>query len=101
MKLKISLIVFMLFNLSSVVMAQPHDKQCELISGLTGDYYAQRLEGKTQQELQQGTPAEFANLDFLRTIDLAINLAFSMPEDKTEQEVEETVYSTCLQHQNR
>jgi hypothetical protein len=101
MKLKASLIVLMLFNMSAVVVAEPQNKQCELIAGLTGDYYAQRLEGKTQQDLEQDTPAEFANLDFLRTIDLAINLAFSMPDDKTEQEVEETVYGTCLQHQTR
>ncbi|WP_438969835.1 hypothetical protein [Methylophaga sp.] len=97
--LKSSLLIALLTTLSSNAFAQQQNKQCELIAGLTGDYYAQRLEGKTQQQLQSETPSEFANLDFIRTIDLAINLAFSFPEDKSEQEVEETVFASCTRHQ--
>jgi len=82
---------------SATLLAE--NKQCELIAGLTGDYYAQRLEGKTQQQLESETPSEFANLDFLRTIDLAINLASSFSPDKTETEVEEMVFASCIKNQ--
>jgi len=99
MNVKSGFVVLVMLGLSSVSVAQPENKQCELISELTGDYYVQRLEGKTRQQLEQNTPSEFANLDFLRTINLAINLAFSFPQDKTEQQVEESVYATCLKHQ--
>lgn len=96
---KSSLIFVAFLSVSHSATAQVDNKQCELIAGLTGDYYAQRLDGKTQQQLESETPSEFANLDFLRTIDLAINLAFSFPADKTETAVEETVYASCIKNQ--
>jgi len=96
---KSSLIFIAIISVSLSASAQTVNKQCELIAGLTGDYYAQRLDGKTQPQLESETPTEFANLDFLRTIDLAINLAFSFSPDKTEDEVETTVFASCSKHQ--
>lgn len=95
---KSSLIFIALLSASHIATAQ-ENKQCELIAGLTGDYYAQRLDGKTQQQLESETPSEFANLDFLRTIDLAINLAFTFTPDKTEAEIEEAVFASCIKNQ--
>lgn len=91
------LITLAAFSMTSSVQAE--NKQCELIASLTGDYYAQRLQGKTQGQLESEAPSEFANLDFLRTIDLAINLAFSFSPDKTETEIEQTVFASCVKHQ--
>lgn len=96
---KSSLFFIALLSVSHSATVLAANKQCELIAGLTGDYYAQRLEGKTQQQLESETPPEFVNLDFLRTIDLAINLAFSFPPDKTETEVEERVFASCIKNQ--
>ncbi len=94
---------FLLITLAAFSMAssaQAENKQCELIASLTGDYYAQRLAGKTQEQLESEAPSEFAHLDFIRTIDLAINLAFSFPPDKAEAEVEQTVFDSCIKHQS-
>ncbi len=74
------------------------DKQCLQISSLTGDYFAQRLEGKTKGEMQQATPPEFMHTAFFRVIDLAINLAFTFPESQSEEQVERVVYDNCLAH---
>lgn len=74
------------------------DKQCQQISSLTGDYFAQRLEGKSMGEMQQATPPEFMHTNFFKMIDLAINLAFTFPESQTEEQVEQAVYDNCLQH---
>lgn len=96
---KSSLFLAIVTTFSVNLSAHAENKQCELIAGLTGDYYAQRLEGKSQQELEAETPSEFANLDFIRTIELARNLAFSFADDKTEKEVEDTVFAACIKHQ--
>lgn len=79
--------------------AQDDNLQCEMISALTGDYYAQRLEGKTKDEMQQATPPEFVDSEFLRVVDLAINLAFSFEASLSEDQVETQVYDSCLRNQ--
>lgn len=73
-------------------------KQCEMISALTGDYYVQRQAGKQKQELQQSTPPAFADSEFARTIDLAINLAFKFDESLNEDQVETRVYDSCMKN---
>lgn len=99
MKLQSWLLAGGIFIASGAVSANDPTQQCEMISALTGDYYAQRLAGKTKQDLQQNTPPEFVDGEFFRTIDLAINLAFSFNDNRTEDEVEETVYHSCMKHQ--
>lgn len=87
-----------LIVLSNPVMAQDSTMQCDMIAALTGDYYAQRLSGKTKQDLQQEAPPEFIDSEFFRTIDLAINLAFSVDESMSEDQVETQVYDSCMRH---
>lgn len=88
--------------LLSMMLTQPAmaedeaHKQCLQISSLTGDYFAQRLAGKTKSEMQQATPPEFMHTEFFRTIDLAIHLAFSFPTSQSEEQIEKAVYEQCL-----
>jgi len=42
---------------------------------------------------------EFANEEFLRVVDLAINLAYTFPDDLSEDKVEQQVFQGCEQHQ--
>lgn len=78
--------------------AQDGHKQCGMIASLTGDYFVQRLEGKTKGEMQQETPPEFINSEFFRTVDLAINLAFTFDESMNEDQVETQVYDGCIRN---
>lgn len=91
-----ALLAASLFSLP--VLAQDGHKQCGLIASLTGDYFVQRLEGKTQAEMQQETPPEFINSEFFRTVDLAINLAFSFDASMNEDQVETEVYDSCIRN---
>mgnify|MGYP005873417147 CR=1 FL=1 len=99
MKLQSWLLAGGIFIVSASTHANDLTRQCEIISALTGDYYAQRLAGKSKQDLQQNTPPEFVDGEFFRTIDLAINLAFSFNDNRTEDSVEETVYHSCIKYQ--
>lgn len=83
---------------SASVMAQDEHKQCAMIASLTGDYYAQRLEGKSKADMQQSTPPEFINSDFFRIVDLAINLAFNFDDSLNEDQVETQVYDSCMRN---
>lgn len=67
-----TLLLLVLYSAAVVAEDEP-DKQCLQISSLTGDYFAQRLEGKTMGEMQQATPPEFMHTEFFKVIDLAIN----------------------------
>lgn len=94
-----TLLLLVLYSASVVAEDEP-DKQCLQISSLTGDYFAQRLDGKTMGEMQQATPPEFMHTEFFKMIDLAINLAFTFSESQTEEQVEQAVYDNCLQHKD-
>lgn len=75
------------------------NKQCDLIANLTGDYYHHKQAGKSKQDVQQTMRPEFANEEFLRVVDLAINLAYTFPDDLSEDKVEQQVFQGCEQHQ--
>jgi hypothetical protein len=79
--------------------AQQAAKQCEMISAMTGDYYAQRQAGKAKQEMQEALPPAFADSEFERTATLAINLAFNVDASLNEDQVETRVFDSCMQHQ--
>ena len=96
-----TLVIGGLFMSSFALAETPAMKQCTQISSLTGDYFAQRLEGKTKGEMQQATPPEFMHTEFFRMIDLAINLAFTFPETEKEENVEAMVYDNCLANSNQ
>lgn len=80
-------------------LGEPDNKQCETISALTGDYYHHKQSGKTKQEVQQTLRPDFMNEEFIRTVDLAINLAYTFPDDLQESDVEAKVFAGCEQHQ--
>lgn len=84
--------------LSMPAIAEDAEKQCRMISALTGDYYAQRQAGKPQQELERSTPPAFAGSEFERTIALAINLAFNIDDSLSEDQVETRIFDSCMQH---
>ncbi|HAO23881.1 MULTISPECIES: hypothetical protein [unclassified Methylophaga] len=77
-----------------------NNKQCELIANLTGDYYHHKQSGKSKQDVEQTMRPEFANDEFLRVVDLAINLAYTFPDDLPEEAVEQQVFKGCEQHQH-
>lgn len=79
--------------------AQQAGKQCEMISAMTGDYYAQRQAGKAKQELEQALPPAFADSEFERTAKLAINLAYQVDDSLNEDQVETRIFDTCMQQQ--
>lgn len=73
--------------------------QCQMISALTGDFYANKQDGLSKEEARaQGMP-EFANASFLRTADLALNMAYAFDEGMQESEIESQVYQECLGYQ--
>lgn len=73
--------------------------QCEMIAALTGDFYANKQQGMSKQETRtQGMP-EFSNNEFLRTVDLAINMAYAFDDGLEESRVESQVYDECLEYQ--
>ncbi|MTI64827.1 hypothetical protein [Methylophaga sp.] len=84
--------------MTTAAMAEDGHKQCGMIASLTGDYFVQRLEGKTKDQMQQETPPEFINSEFFRIVDLAINLAFSFDESLNEDQVESQVYDSCIRN---
>jgi len=83
---------------TTVTLAEDGHKQCGMIASLTGDYFVQRLEGKTKAQMQQETPPEFINSEFFRIVDLAINLAFNFDGSLNEDQVETQVYDSCIQN---
>lgn len=86
-------------NAATISDEQIPNTQCQMISALTGDFYANKQDGLSKQEARsQGMP-KFANASFLRTADLAINMAYAFDEDMRESEVEERVYEECLNYQ--
>ncbi|MDO8827703.1 hypothetical protein [Methylophaga sp.] len=101
MKTQMILILAVLASLSLPVSAEEmeNNKQCELIANLTGDYYHHKQSGKSKQEVEQTLRPEFANAEFLRVVDLAINLAYTFPDDLPEELVEQQVFEGCEQHQ--
>lgn len=76
-----------------------NNKQCEIIANLTGDYFHHKQAGKSKQDVQQTMRPEFANEEFLRVVDLAINLAYTFPNELSEEKVEQQVFEGCEQHQ--
>ncbi len=96
-KLILAAVVTLIFS-SAAALAQDGHKQCGMIASLTGDYYVQRLEGKSKAQMQQETPPEFINSEFFRTVDLAINLAFTFDDSLNEDQVETQVYDSCISH---
>lgn len=101
MKTPMFLILPILASLSLPLFADEMEdnKQCELIANLTGDYYHHKQSGKSKQEVEQSLRPEFANDEFLRVVDLAINLAYTFPDDLPEEAVEQQVFQGCEQHQ--
>lgn len=80
-------------------LGEPDNKQCETISALTGDYYHHKQSGKTKQQVQQTLRPDFMNDAFIRTVDLAINLAYTFPDGLQESDVEAQVFAGCEKHQ--
>ncbi len=78
---------------------QPVNLQCEMISALTGDYYYQKQSGKSKEQVKQTLQTDFMNDEFIRTTDLAINLAYTFPDGLQESDVEAKVFAGCQQHQ--
>lgn len=85
--------------LSFSVNAQSENKECEMIASLTGDYFHHKQSGKSKEEVQQTLRPDFANAEFLRIADLAINLAYTFSEDMIEAQVKEQVFEGCETHQ--
>jgi hypothetical protein len=85
--------------LSFSVNAQSENKECEMIASLTGDYFHHKQSGKSKEEVQQNLRPDFANAEFLRIADLAINLAYTFSNDMTEAQVEQQVFEGCEAHQ--
>ena len=79
--------------------AEMDNQQCLTISALTGDYYHHKQSGKTKEEVQQTLRPEFMNDEFIRMMDLAINLAYTFPDGLAETDVEAKVYEGCEKHQ--
>lgn len=89
------------------LMAQPPtglgdqvNEQCEMISALTGDYYHHKQSGKSKEEVLQTMRPDFMNDEFVRTADLAINLAYTFPDGLQESDVEAKVFEGCEKHQS-
>lgn len=80
-------------------LGEPNNQQCETISALTGDYYHHKQSGKSKQEVQQTLRPDFMNDEFIRTVDLAINLAYTFPDGLQESDVEAQVFAGCEKHQ--
>jgi len=80
-------------------LAAQENKQCQLISQLTADYFLHKKEGKSKQIIQDTLRPDFANDEFLRIVDVAIQMAFTFPNELSEQEVNDTVYQRCLSYQ--
>ncbi len=101
MKKSIFVALPMLTCLSGPLFAEEmeNNKECELIANLTGDYHHHKQSGKSKEEVQQTLRPEFANEEFLRVVDLAINLAYTFPNDLSEEAVEQQVFAGCEQHQ--
>ncbi|MDX1572521.1 MAG: hypothetical protein R3341_00750 [Methylophaga sp.] len=93
------LLLMPVFAQPPVGSGQLENKQCETISALTGDYYHHKQSGKTKQEVQQTLRPGFSNDEFLRTVDLAINLAYTFPDGLQESDVEAKVFAGCEKHQ--
>lgn len=81
------------------INAQSENKECEMIANLTGDYFHHKQTGKSKAEVQQSLRPEFANSEFLRIADLAINLAYTFSDDLTEEHVVQQVFEGCEAHQ--
>lgn len=79
--------------------AEEQNKQCEMIASLTGDYFHHKQAGKSKDEVRESLRPEFANEAFIRVADLAINLAFTFPDEHTEASVEQEVFKGCTTHQ--
>ncbi|AFI84566.1 hypothetical protein [Methylophaga nitratireducenticrescens] len=95
----LALPILALFSLPLHADETTDNKQCELIANLTGDYYHHKQAGKSKQEVLQTMRPEFANDEFLRVVDLAINLAYTFPDELAEEKVEQQVFQGCEQHQ--
>ncbi|MCX4188956.1 hypothetical protein [Methylophaga sp. OBS3] len=99
-----SLIAGLLVSTAAIAQPPPPEaemdnQQCLTISALAGDYYHHKQAGKTKEEVQQTLRPEFMNDEFIRMIDLAINLAYTFPDGLPETEVEAKVYEGCEKHQ--
>lgn len=92
------LLIVLLTSVTTTLQAQDKDKQCQLIAALSGDFYSQRQEGKSLEQLKQNTPPEFMGSEFARTIELALLLAFSVDESLNDEQVETQVYDSCLRN---
>ncbi len=95
----LTLSVLAFFNSPVHADEMENNKQCEIIANLTGDYFHHKQAGKSKQDVQQTMRPEFANEEFLRVVDLAINLAYTFPDDLSEEKVEQYVFEGCEQHQ--
>jgi hypothetical protein len=89
----------LLFIASSSVAVAEENPQCELIANLTGDYFSHKQAGISKQETIQTLRPDFGSREFLRTVDLAIDMAYTFPFDTPEEEVEQTVYESCIKYQ--
>jgi hypothetical protein len=82
-------------------LGEPDNKQCDTIAALTGDYYHHKQSGKSKEQVQETLRPDFMNDEFIRTMDLAINLAYTFPDGMQETEVEAKVYEGCEKHQRQ
>lgn len=95
----LALFILVFFSVSLLADEMENNKQCELIANLTGDYYHHKQAGKSKQDVQQTMRPEFANDEFLRVVDLAIDLAYTFPDELSEEKVEQQVFQGCEQYQ--
>lgn len=89
----------LLFIANSLEVGAEENPQCELIANLTADYFSHKQAGIAKQEVIQTLRPDFGSQEFLRTVDLAIDMAYTFPFDMPEEEVEQTVYESCMKYQ--
>ncbi len=99
MKTPLIVLTMLSLNLSMSYLQASDNPQCEMIAALTNDYYHHKQSGKTYDQVMQQHRPEFANDEFLRIVDLAINLAYALPEEMSESDVQKKVHDSCARLQ--
>lgn len=99
MKTPLIVVTMLSFSLSTLAAQASDNPQCEMIAALTTDYYHHKQSGKSYDEVMQQQRPEFANDQFLRIVDLAINLAFALPDEMSEGDVKDKVHDSCARFQ--
>ncbi|MCC5797576.1 MAG: hypothetical protein JJU48_09670 [Methylophaga sp.] len=99
MKTPLTVLTMLSLSLTMSAALASDNPQCEMIAALTSDYYHHKQSGKSYDEVMQQHRPEFANDEFLRMADLAINLAYALPDEMLESDVKEKVHESCARFQ--